>query len=330
MKIHLWNAFASNNSGSYTIVGRFESEELATRVAAELDEVLTAHDTWLSATESRWQEQTKEPSPLEKFIKENGLTWREGTGLMDDWPDGYGGEDPDRPHARAIGHQVFVHQRFTITMPRAFGEFIYARGGRVETELDHAHHTVVGVFELWSQELHKQPEKKEAAVAAIVEELYADDGPLVTGADPQVLPAWKTTRGRHFGPHLRLGAAFGDLLEGFTAVERIARRHGMDSIEVKVFESWPDSDPLAFLRPCDPPLKREMFDLWLLSLGEKPEKVKEQLWQHRTLTYDEACELQGARPVVVRRRLTPAQAEELAQGFQEAGASVEVRPATGD
>ncbi|OJT25614.1 hypothetical protein BO221_07010 [Archangium sp. Cb G35] len=249
MKIHIWNAFASNNSGSYTIVGRFEQEEQAAQVAAELKEVLDAHGVWFEAASSTTKEPER-PSPLDLFIQKHGLRGNEDTGTWDDWPC-Y--SEKKAPDAWAIGHQVFVHHEYTVTLPRTIGEFIYARGGRVETELDHAHHPVVSVFELWKGQ-HVQ-EDRGRLLEALVEELNAEDGPLVKGLDGKVIPAWK--EGDGFGePMLRLGAVFEDLPAGFTAVERIARGHHL-YVSVKVFEAWPGADPLAFLRPCQPPLKRE-------------------------------------------------------------------------
>ncbi|WP_375769516.1 hypothetical protein NR798_01130 [Archangium gephyra] len=320
MKIHIWNAFASNNSGSYTIVGRFEKEEQAARVAAELKEVLDAHGVWWETAYSALKEHER-PSPLDVFIQKHGLTGGENIGSYDDWSSSSGKPAPD---VWALGHQVLIHHDYTITLPRTLGEFIYARGGRVETELDHAHHPVVSVFELWKNQ-HGQ-EETDRLLAALVEELNAEDGPLATGINWDVPPAWKAGHG--FGePLLRVGAAFEELVSSYGAVERIARAHDL-YVAVKVFEAWPDADPLAFLRPCQPPLKRERFDVWLLGLGDKPEEVKRLLRDQRPLTYEEVCTLQGAEPIVAWKCRPLAQAEELASGLRKLGASVDVRPTT--
>jgi hypothetical protein len=324
MRIHVWNAFASNNSGSYTIVGSFPTEEQAAQVAAELSEVATAHTVWLEATDSRWKERTEEPSPLETFIKKNGLTWADGVGTSDDWPE-YGGQTT--PKAWAIGHQVFVHHPYTITLPRTFGELFYARGGRVETELNHTHHPLVSVFELWSRELDKDEEKRTQVLSALVEELHTDDGPLVKHADPRVLPGWK--EGWGFGePQLMVGVAFKELLTGYTALERIVRRHGMQ-LRVKVFESWENADSLSFLRPSSPRLKREMYDVWLMDLGDGSKKTRkhleEVLREVLYLSYEERDAFWNAIPTAVRKRRTLEQAKELAEQLGETGVRVEVR-----
>jgi hypothetical protein len=47
VKIKIWQAFASNNSGSYTIVGSFGTPEQAAEVAAALREMAERHTVWL-------------------------------------------------------------------------------------------------------------------------------------------------------------------------------------------------------------------------------------------------------------------------------------------
>jgi hypothetical protein len=248
VKIHIWNAFASNNSGSYTIVGRFPSSEQAARVAAELAEALTAHDTWLKAEEEKQRAWSPEgPSPLREFIQRHGLTWEEGLGTQDDWPR----YSKDAPEAWALGEQVIVHHDYTVTLPRTFGEFFYKRGGRVDIELEHAHHPIVGVFELWLPYGEHGKEAGAAKVSAVLEELNAQNGPLVTRVREGMPAAWRTSK--HFiEPSLTVGAAFDDLAAGFTEVERIAQRHGM-RVVVKVMEALSREDPVGFLRPSPPP-----------------------------------------------------------------------------
>ncbi len=320
MRIHVWNAFASNNSGSYTIVGRFEQEEQAAQVAAELKEVLAAHGVWWHSAYSAGTEHER-PSPLDVFIQKHGLTAGEDIGSYDDWPS-Y--SDKIAPDAWAIGHQVFVHHDYTITLPRTLGEFIYARGGRVETELNHTHHPLVSIFELWKGQ-HGQ-EETATLLETLVRELNAEDGPLVTGVDWDVPPAWK--EGHGFGePLLRMGVVFEDLPAGFTAVERLARGHNL-YIAVKMFEAWPDADPLAFLRPCQPPLKQERFDVWLTGLGDKPEELKKLLQKQGLLTYDQVCALRDEAPLAEWKGRPRRQAEALADQLRQAGASVDVRPTT--
>lgn len=85
MKIRMWDAFASNNSGSYSIVGSFPSVERAEQVAAELLPVIRAHSDWMNARPA-WDEPRQEdsPSPLEQWVAEQGLQWS-GLG-SEEWP----------------------------------------------------------------------------------------------------------------------------------------------------------------------------------------------------------------------------------------------------
>ena len=105
MKIKIWQAFASNNSGSYTIVGSFDTPELATEVAAALRTMAGQHTAWLE--NARGTEFTEGVSPLGAFAQEHGLSWVSGRGTWDEWPEH---DDSNIPAVIALGHQVLVHQ----------------------------------------------------------------------------------------------------------------------------------------------------------------------------------------------------------------------------
>jgi hypothetical protein len=148
MKVQIWNAFASNNSGSYTLVGSFRDAELAAEVAAELARVSAEHEAWIQEWSQKGWSKAPTPSPLEAFVLRHQLTRAEwaGAGVGSDWP-AYG--EDNTPVVWAMGHQVFVHHDYTLTLPGAYGEFFYKRGGRVEAELGHTHHPLVALFHLW-------------------------------------------------------------------------------------------------------------------------------------------------------------------------------------
>src|SRR5690242_18609473 len=143
MRARIWNAYASNNSGSYTIVGALPSEEVAHEVAVELSAMIKAHAAWLAA--ERGQADNPE-SPLAAFCRTHGLSWSSGDGEGDDWPE-Y--SDDNRPRVVAIGNQVVVHHEYTVSLPPVFGAFFYKRGGRVQHEDNHAHHPMVTIATLW-------------------------------------------------------------------------------------------------------------------------------------------------------------------------------------
>ncbi|MCX4239411.1 ribosomal protein L7/L12 [Paraliomyxa miuraensis] len=233
MRIRLWNAFASNNSGSYTIVGRFREATQAEATAALLRPVLAEHSQWRDGPGEG------EP-PLHRFLAERGLTLDDEVGLSDDWP-----QDEPPPQVVAIGHQVLVHCDYTVTMPRFIGELFYAEGGRVEVELDHAHHATVVLLDLWIpwQEAHDKPEESREAMAQLMERLWL--GPLSTHTSERVPAACRPTE---WGVGMELGVVFEDLVAGVAEVQALVAENPAQ-VRVRVFEATDEgSDPLAFLR----------------------------------------------------------------------------------
>src|SRR5688572_11453356 len=99
MRIRLFHAFASNNSGSYTIVGHFKDASTADEVARLIQEVSDEHHAWHE--EHSWDEDGE--SPLDVFVRRQGLH-AEKPGRNDEWPS-YG----DKPTAIAAGRQVVVY-----------------------------------------------------------------------------------------------------------------------------------------------------------------------------------------------------------------------------
>ncbi|PTL75808.1 hypothetical protein [Vitiosangium sp. GDMCC 1.1324] len=311
MRIHLWNAFASNNSGSFTIVGRFPSEELARQVAAELSEVLSAHAKWRMATAgTRNREESETVSPIRTFVREHSLTECENDLA-----------DQGQLHAWSTGHQVFLYDPNALWLLDSFTEFLRIRGGKLETRINHAHGNIVSIFEL-----RGTPPKKEksAMVSTLVEELHADDGPLLKWAAFRIRPTWR--EGFKPGePVLTLGTVFRNLAAGFTGVEEIARRHGLE-VSVRLFEEHHPKDPLASLRPSRPPLKRKLFDVWILDAGHSPKEVAHRLVQLRSGEHISQGDLLRLIPEAMLRRLGKTRAEEAVRLLREAGADAESRP----
>ena len=156
MRIRIFSAFASNNSGSYTIVGRFADEATAAEVARIAREASDAHDAWHSVNE--WDDAG--PAPLDDFVRAHGLREaRHGRG--DEWPC-HGA----KPSAVAVGRQVMVHAPYTVTLPPVFGELFYAMGGRVEVELDHAHDPIAVEFAWYPKDMSYGDPRIEPALAA--------------------------------------------------------------------------------------------------------------------------------------------------------------------
>lgn len=228
MRIRVWNSFASNNSGSYTIVGRFREAERAQAIAELLRPVLAEHSAWVE------QRRAGEP-PLHRFMREQGLQLDDDrVGLDDEWPQ-YG----PPPRVVAIGQQVLIHCDYTITMPRFLGELFFAQGGRVDVEVDHGHHATVVMFELWVPSAG--PASDELARA--LELLRA--GPIAEHGDPGVPPAWAMSEQ---GYVLQIGVVFSDLVAGVGAVQESLAATPVHT-RIRVFEAPREGgDPLECFR----------------------------------------------------------------------------------
>nr|HEX4314745.1 hypothetical protein [Kofleriaceae bacterium] len=297
MRIRAWNAYASNNSGSYLIVGAFREAAVAAEVARELADVAARHTAWLDALK------TPGPSPLADLARSLGVPHDPDTD--DVWP------DDEVPAVWASGHQLFVHVDETISMPRLFGHAIYARGGRVQTELDHAHGPIVVRFEVWFSWQKRSELDIPALVRDIVDDL-ARPGGVVDLASPHITPAWRFAGERApFGePDLEIGAAFPDLAAGFAAVYAAATAHGA-GVRVRVSEHHGHGDPFAELRPSLPAPRVELVDLWLDDVGLAPTEIVRATSRIAGLPYARARALIDRAPVVLRRTISRARGEAL-------------------
>jgi hypothetical protein len=320
VRIRIFNAFASNNSGSYTIVGSFPASALATEIAVELAELMAAQTAWLEAEAAKQKFPLKGESPLQRFVQKHDLTWYDHMGTDDEWPD-Y--DTRNAPQAFAIGHKVIIHHEYTVTMPRVFGEYFYARGGRVDHELDHAHHPVIGLIEMWIPWKERAGVDVPAKVSAIVEELNAEDGPLVKDVPLWFEPAWQSKGG--FGEaDLTVGAVFKDLMVGFSAVQRIATAHGLQTT-VKVFEAFGNTDSLAFLRPSSPRLEARLCSVVIEARGDAPDALSQAVASLVHYDYPAAHRLLATVPVTVMSGLVAARAESVAATLRHAGATVSIK-----
>jgi hypothetical protein len=259
MDIFLFQAFASNNSGSYTIVGSFRDSAVATKVADILSKVTEEHNVWHEKHDGGEEGE----SPLDVFVKQFGLHDSK-PGRDDDWPN-YNGS----PTVVAIDNQVLVHVAYTVSMPRVYGEFFYVNGGRVQVELDHAHDDIAVEFTFWVQ--YNDPakaEKLDAFEARLAEEL----GALISRAEhdqrPPIEPAWYQG---HWGIR-HLAVIFRDLVDGVTLVGRLAREMGVDSrFDIR---ECPGNvpDPFAILRSSTIPIGLARVILW--QIGDRIAAMK--------------------------------------------------------
>src|SRR5262245_548093 len=118
MKVTVWRAWASNNSGSYTLVGLLPSVEVAAELAAEIAELCRRQSSWYEAGGDR-----PGTSPLAELARAQGLNWHPDFDDHDHWPH-YG----VHPQVGAFGPQLVVHVSGTISMPPSFGELVFRRG----------------------------------------------------------------------------------------------------------------------------------------------------------------------------------------------------------
>jgi hypothetical protein len=224
MKIQVWNAFASNNSGSYTIVGSFRDASLAARAADLLKPILVAHTQWYDDDCSR----PITESPLARFAVAQGLP----VDCVDnDWPQ-YG--ESNVPQIAALEWQLLIHHSYTASMPRFFGHWIYALGGRVVSEIEHAHAPLVVVCEM---RIYRSGDIEQMA-GALVNDLRAAEAAF--RAHLLQSSSVRITGGEDVWT-VRLTAFFADVVAGCAAVRVLADAHGAN-LHINIRESEGDHD----------------------------------------------------------------------------------------
>lgn len=313
MRIRLFTAFASNNSGAYTIVGRFADEAVAAEVAALLQRAIDAHDAWHRAHE--WEEEGE--APLDDLVREQGLrAARHGRG--DEWPS-YAREPPS---AVALGRQVMVHSAYTVTMPPVFGEAFYAKGGRVEVELDHSHEPLAVEFGWHPKGMPHGDPRLEPALDAFEALLRPELDALVTRPEsdrrPSVAPAWH----RGYWGERNLSVVFADLVEGVRAVRAVADACGMD-LTLRLAECPHGAeDPLANVRRPMIPAGWSRVILW--SPGTDRVATMKALREVMACGLDEARAAIDDLPREVLVDVSEPHAQAAAATLRAAGCDVEV------
>lgn len=311
MKIRLYRAFASNNSGSYTLVGRFRDEATAVDVAAALSALCAAHTAWWSAED---QPDRLDGSPLRAFLDANGLV---GTpdDVWDHWPQ-YG----PPPQVIQSATKVVVLVPYTVTMPAALGEYVYRRGGRVELELEHSHSPLAVEF-TFSVRGARHGED-DASITTVCEQIAAELPALTTPPAPDaraaIPPCWhRDDWARH------LSVVFADTGAGILRVRELARAAGIVT-HIRIFEvSDRDPDPFARLRGGPRPERgRHAVALWRVPAAARIAIMK----VVRDLV---GCDLTTARALVddaprdVLENVAEQVAEDAAARLRDAGADAE-------
>lgn len=240
MRIRIWNAFASNNSGSYYIVVTFPSESIATAFSTELAPVIAAHKEWYMSYPHQ------QPSPLETFAQQHSLTWRHEDEY---WLELRNAE------ILVAGKQAIVEHYGAEPFPGMIGEYIYRIGGRVSTEIDHAHHPIVVVFNVWWPWDSPESKQSQELSQRIVEQLTSSTGVLTTITKAGIEPALRININTDdsfmsfMKVPLTIATVFEDLVLGVDSVQQVLQQYRAQ-VNIKLFEVWDEEaeDPLAFLR----------------------------------------------------------------------------------
>lgn len=105
-----WHARASSNSGAYTILARFRTEDAAREAEAELDDAYQAHIEYLLTDDGQNRDDYYAPSgPLKALAKKYGFTWPADDGFA--WEgDSFGDRDEaDVLEIERLGKHLIVH-----------------------------------------------------------------------------------------------------------------------------------------------------------------------------------------------------------------------------
>ncbi len=314
MKIRIWNAFASNNSGSYTIVGRF-GPDVALALGGRLRAALVAHAAWLDLTSADREAE----SPLHRFLREEGVEVSEHVGTGDGWP-AYGSP----PEVFETADQILVHAPYTVTLPRELGALFYRHGGRVEVELNHAHAPVLLEILTWRTEAFAEPaaterDRRQSAFRADIEDGMLDDA-MKRPKDEGVRwpPVFEPT---DWGG-MRTTLAPIDLVLAARQVQDLAATHGLE-LRISVSEARvAHGDPLALLRAYTTHPGRHQVVLW--KAGPDPVATIRALRDVSGCTLAEAHERLASVPIEVVVDVAAREAMAAAETLVKAGCDAQV------
>lgn len=139
--VYIWNAYSSNNSGDYTIIGTFESSEKAAEISKALNELLEKHLEYRSegegvieALEPDFRGDIPTP-PLIEFGKEHGFDWsQEGEGFW--WNDDTEGDSGGMTIGHLQNSVVVYHPETLDSAVSAFVRYFKKENARVQTSED--------------------------------------------------------------------------------------------------------------------------------------------------------------------------------------------------
>jgi len=247
-KVFIWQAHGSNNSGDWTIVGRFRTSEAARNAAESLRELARAHEAYLASADG--QEWLKANGyngsiptpPLRQFGEQHGFDWsKEGEGLW--WEeDGCGAPVLT---AGSVGDSVVVYHPYCMGLPEEpFRWFFTAVGAKQFGYWQYDRPCVVATARGQNVEAINELQQYLDVVTAAE---YPSDvkTPPPWGEvcdDPRVEPDedqnTRLDRGiRHvevFEDSVRITLSFANTFAGSLAVEAWLRKAGFEQIEIQL------------------------------------------------------------------------------------------------
>lgn len=277
MRVRLFRAWASNNSGAYVLLGRFHHAAVAASVASTLNEALAAHDAWVLS-----RPPSKGDSPFMAFAQAHGLPMQDG---WVPWTHGM--------RCEVLDTQVLL-DGYAAEMPSAFVAFVAKHRGHVESEIIHAHGAVIVRVNLWMKDGYRPERAADAAAARARFEAAIESDPELTEAlagDPR----WARSARR---PHVIEGDGYHsfelivapcDVAKASRAIRRCAQAEGLTTL-FHAFE-WPEDegDPAEAIALAT---RKESLTVEIEEVGSTPAELERAL-----------VELVGLAPELARQLL---------------------------
>jgi MoaA/NifB/PqqE/SkfB family radical SAM enzyme len=246
--IWMWHARASNNSGDWTIVGRFRSADLAREAAKALRQMSRAHEAFLASPEGQaWIEEhgyngSWPTPPLQQFGEAHGFDWfKEGDGL---WWEEDGAGAPVLT-AGAVGDAVVVYHPYCMGLPEApFRKYFAAVGATEFSYEQYGRPNVVATAEGDRPNAVRAAEQYLAlvAIAEYPSEIKEPPPWGSEGHDPRLLDDEDRSTRLASGEctlhaadgRIRLVLSFENTFAGAVAIEQWLRREGYANVAVQI------------------------------------------------------------------------------------------------
>jgi ribosomal protein L7/L12 len=333
---HVYAAWSSNNSGSYTLVGSFSDSDAARTTGERLETLFREMSAFytdrdeqvrrlLAAGETRIVLPEVE-SPAHRFFATEGLAAPPGDFVDESsWPSDGGSAEKN---VLITGQQVIVHVGWTVTMPRALAELFFKAGARVDTEIDHAHHRLVVVARLYPQTYGQTAEEREtnraalATVRAEVDALLGNQAAARFPGDEPTPHAWSDE-----GDVLELGLVPRWPVPELAAIRDIAERRGK-RMRVRFFEALSGGgDPLADMRSRTDGRAAGAWSVVLWREGTERIAVMKVIREHASLGLRETKQRLGDLPVTLIAGIAESLATAFAKALRDVGADADAERA---